>query len=295
MPAPTPAGLNTRFGITNHITFHPGPGGFPFATLATPHGTAEVCLHGAHLTSWIPTGHAPVIWTSPNAIYRPGKAIRGGIPICWPRFADQATPYDIPAHGVARTSLWKVASTSAEETSAKIVLQLPATGEIPSFDLQLTITVSGNLTLELTTTNLAKSPLTLTQALHTYLHVGDIDRIHITGLDGVRYHDKMDNYAEKTQTGDLTIDKAFDSIFEDTATDLHLHDRSLNRTIKVTKTGSRTTVIWNPGKEAAGKMADMPGDGYRTMTCIEAANAGEEIITLPEDESHILGTSIFVQ
>lgn len=292
MPSQTPDELNHHFGIDEHIAFHQGSGDFPFVTLTTSHGTAEVCLYGAHLTSWIPTGAAEVIWTSPDAIYLTGKAIRGGIPVCWPRFADQDTPYDIPAHGVARTSLWKVTSTSADDTEAKITLRLPPCENLPAFDLQLAITVSKELHLELTTTNLSDQPFTITQALHTYLNVGDIDQVEISGLDEVRYHDKMDDYQEKIQTGNLTFDKAFDSIYEGTSSDVLLHDKSLARTIKVTKAGSDTTVIWNPWKETAEKMADMPDNGYQTMVCIEAANAGEEIITLNAGKSHTLTTTI---
>lgn len=292
MPAQTPDELNHHFGIDEHTSFHLGPGDFPFVSLTTSHGTAEVCLYGAHLTSWIPTGAAEVIWTSPDAIYRHGKAIRGGIPVCWPRFADQDTPYEIPAHGVARTSLWEVTSTSSDGNKAKITLRLPPCENLPAFDLQLAITVSEELHLELTTTNLSDQPFTITQALHTYLNVGDISQVEIAGLDEVRYHDKMDAYQEKVQTGNLTFDKAFDSIYECTSSDVLLHDKSLDRTIKITKAGSDTTVIWNPWKEAAEKMADMPDNGYQTMVCIEAANAGEEIITLNAGTSHTLTTTI---
>lgn len=289
----TPSELDANFGIGDYITFHRGDGDFPFAKLKTLHGIAEVCLHGAHVTSWIPTGEAPVIWTSPTAIYKHGKAIRGGIPICWPWFADHPTDPTLPAHGIVRTEMWEVVATSHPDSdTAQITLEFPPPPDRLPFELFLTISLSNSLMLNLSMTNLAESAFTLTDALHTYLNVGSIDAVRIEGLDRIRYHDKMDGYTEKVQSGDVTIGSPCDHVFESARSDILVHDASLARTIRVGKVGSDTTVLWNPWKEGAEKIADMPDDGYRTMVCVEAANAGEEIVRLAPGESHLLGTSI---
>lgn len=79
--------------------------GLSFLDVKTPLCTASLCLQGAHLTSWKPEGHEECLFLSPNAAFAPGKAIRGGIPVCWPWFGSRK---DAPSHGIARTSEWRL-------------------------------------------------------------------------------------------------------------------------------------------------------------------------------------------
>ncbi|CAN5368010.1 D-hexose-6-phosphate mutarotase [soil metagenome] len=301
MNAASPDSLAARFGIPDALAFESGPGGFPFAKIATPEATAEVCLHGGHLTAFAPAGQEPVIWMSPAAVFAPSKAIRGGIPVCWPWFGDHPDdPASKPAHGFARTSLWEVTAASQPEPGAvRLELGLPAAAAPPgvfppAYNCTLAITVARTLALELTTTNLSDSPFVLTAALHTYLNVGDISQIRCEGLDGTRYRDKMDGYRQKSQSGDILIDSPTDRVYEDTTGDTLVRDGALGRTIRVRKSGSSTTVVWNPWAAGAAKMADMPDDGYQTMLCVEAANAGTGAVTLAPGRSHALATMITV-
>ena len=55
--------------------------GVTFLDVETPLCTATLCLQGAHLTSWKPEGHEECLFLSPKAVFAPGKAIRGGIPV----------------------------------------------------------------------------------------------------------------------------------------------------------------------------------------------------------------------
>ena len=68
---------------------------YPIIHLSNQHGTASVALHGAHVIDYTPTHQKPVIFTSTNAIYKKGTAIRGGVPICWPWFS--ATLLTLPS------------------------------------------------------------------------------------------------------------------------------------------------------------------------------------------------------
>ena len=63
---------------------------------------ALVYLHGAHLASFRTSEHGELLWLSEKARYAPGKAIRGGVPICFPWFGAHARA-ELPAHGFART------------------------------------------------------------------------------------------------------------------------------------------------------------------------------------------------
>jgi len=43
---------------------------YPILVVKNTGCEAKVALHGAHLFEWTPTAHQPVIYTSPEAIYR---------------------------------------------------------------------------------------------------------------------------------------------------------------------------------------------------------------------------------
>lgn len=293
--------LNDAFAIADVLAFSAGEGGLPFAKISTPLATAEVCLHGAHVTRFQPTGEQAVLWVSSETPYGMGKAIRGGIPVCWPWFADHPSRPELPAHGIARTAMWEVVSAAVPEPGCvRLELTLPASAASAetfssAFELRLVITVSSVLTVELTATNGSDTAFDVSEALHTYLNVGAIDAVRCEGLDGVRYRDKVDELRQKAQSGEVIFDGRTDRLYEGTTSDILVHDSAFERTIRVSKSGSDTTVVWNPWSELSEKMSDMAADGYRTMVCVEAANASENVIRLQPGESHTLATTIGVE
>lgn len=68
----------------------------------------------------------------------------------------------------------------------------------------------------------------------------------------------------------------------------------LGRRIDIRTEGSRSLVAWNPGEDAASKMADV-GTGWRDYVCLEAANAGPDVIELAPGASHTLTQTISVE
>ncbi|MCB1064206.1 MAG: D-hexose-6-phosphate mutarotase [Verrucomicrobiae bacterium] len=294
--------LNRKFGFPNTLCFVSGEGGLPFILIRTPTATAEICLHGAQLTAFHPASEEqPVIWLSPTAVWDSSKAIRGGIPVCWPWFGDHPSDPEKPAHGFARTSLWEVIATSQPESDIiRVELNLPADAAptelfAPAFELTLVITVADTLSLELTTTNRSPDPFEITEALHTYLNVGAIETVRCVGLNGIGYRDKMDGFQSKRQSGDILFDSPVDRVYEGTSAEVLVHDPAFDRKIRVSKSGSDTTVIWNPWISGAARFGDMPEKGYRTMVCVEAANAGADSLTLQPGEIHSLSTTIGVE
>ena len=87
--------------------------GLPCVTLTHSSGAqALVFVYAAHLTSWKTSDGAEQLFVSSTSDYGGGKAIRGGVPICWPQFAGRG-PYG--KHGFCRNSdKWKVVRTSTE-------------------------------------------------------------------------------------------------------------------------------------------------------------------------------------
>lgn len=294
------AALNQTFGLTDRLNFVTGEGGLLFAKISTPLATAQVCLQGAQVIAFQPSGQQPVLWLSSATAWQEGKAIRGGVPVCWPWFADHPSDRSMPAHGFARTSMWDVVESALEaDGSLRLEMSLPTdagvgVGYREPFELHLVVTVSTELSLQLTTINRSESAFEITEALHSYLNVGDIAAVRCAGLDGLDYRDKVDGLRSKTQQGEVTFSGRTDRIYENTSTEIMIHDDALARVLRIGKSGSDTTVVWNPGPELSHSMADMADDSYRTMICVEAANAGENRVRLEPGERHVMATTIAV-
>jgi len=298
--------LNEHFAIPGALSFAPGNGGLIAARVTTPACTAEIYLHGAHLTAWQPAGHAPAIFLSDRSLFAPGKAIRGGVPIIFPWFgprtATRENPRtDGPAHGFARTSVWQVAFAAlvGDDLHLTLTLAPDETSRALGFDhfqLAYELVLGAELRMRLTVANQADAPLRFEEALHTYLAVGDAAQVEIRGLDDMEFLDKTDGFKRKCQTEEvLHLTQETDRPYLNTAATVTLDDPVLHRRITVAKTNSLTTVIWNPWVAAAEKLPDMDPDGWRSMTCIETANAAENAIMLAPHSAHTMEAHISVQ
>src|SRR5262249_7381595 len=104
------ADLNRHFGIPGIATVVEGNSGLAKVRINTVDVEGEMYLHGAHVTSWKPKGTGEVLFISSKSRWEDGKAIRGGVPICFPWFADRVGDPKSPAHGFIRTKSWKLDS-----------------------------------------------------------------------------------------------------------------------------------------------------------------------------------------
>jgi glucose-6-phosphate 1-epimerase len=254
----------------------PGTGGLPKLALAAADGArAEVYLHGAHVTSWIPADDADDrLFLSARSRFGPGEAIRGGIPVCFPQFASQGP---LANHGFGRVSVWEL--VRAERTAAgaaRAVLRLrdsPATrAQWPhAFALELTVTVAGR-TLELTlaVSNAGTAAFEFTGALHTYLRVADVRRTVVRGLRNARYRDKALATDGNLESGAaLAFDREIDRVYYAAPQDLAADEPG--RTVAVRAIGFPDTVVWNPGPQRGAALGDLEENGYLRMLCVEAA------------------------
>ncbi len=267
--------------------------GYQVAVIDHPAARARLALHGAHLMEWTPAGAAPVLYLSPNAIYREGKAIRGGVPLCWPWFGPHPSDASLPAHGFARNRFWKLISAEEDATGASLRLSLTESLDTMklwphAFQLEMGLHIGARLRLSLTMRNTGSQPFSITGALHTYLAVGGIAGVRIEGLDGVWYQDHAGPVTNRAQTGDVHFTEEVDRIYA-TPADVLIHDSVLQRRLSLCSSGSATTVIWNPGIKKARALTDLPDDGHLKFVCVETANAWENAITLAPGETHTLG------
>ena len=292
--------LNERFG-SKSVTFREGPGKFVTAVICNREAEAEICLHGAHLMKFVPAGEIPVVWMSKSSWFEANKPIRGGVPVCWPYFGAAADP-ELPAHGFARLSEWRIAEVAEEGNATRIAFVLAPEDVtamvVPfAFELRMEFLVGRILQMTLTMKNCSESEQVITDALHTYFNVKSAEAIVIRGLDAVEYENRVVG-AEAfgcVQDGDIRIDCEVDRIYLDTTGAVEILDPGFDRTIVVEKFGSASTVVWNPWIRKSHAMPDFGDEEYHTMVCIEAVNASKDRRTLPPGGSHVLSQKITVK
>ena len=291
--------LNASFEMDERARFTAGEGGLPRLEVKTPEASGELYLHGAQVTGWRPTGQDEVLFVSRQSRWEAGKAIRGGIPVCFPWFRNKADDSKAPAHGFARTRSWQVASVAAEGDGVTAVLALESDESsllwwLHAFRTTLRVHFGAQLTVALSVLNTGKAPFSFEEALHTYHRVGDAARVRVGGLDGVTYLDNVDGNVRKTQQGNVVFQGPTDNAYLATQSELTLHDPVLDRTLRIDKRGSRTTVVWNPWESGAKAMADLGDEEWREMTCVEASNILSGAVTLEAGQTHTMETTISV-
>ena len=294
--------LQTTFSSGNTIAFEQLENGIVLAKIDNSLATATVSLYGGHIVEWRPKHQAvPVLWRSRLVQFIPGKAIRSGVPVCWPWFGPHPTDPTLPSHGYARVSPWQVTSVSTGVTGAtEIVMTMLETDsgrQQQDFFVRLTIrmVIADVLSISLTTTNLGKQDIVFSEALHAYLNISDIANVQVTGLNGCEYVDSTRGNVHERQSGPVTFSERLDRIYLNTKTDCLINDPGWARSIKVTKSGSLSTVVWNPWLATASKMDDLGHEGWRTMVCVESANALANRSTVKAGASHTLGVTYSVE
>lgn len=297
--------LNQQFALASpeaSLRIINGAGDIPLIEVKNQLSEARISLQGAHILSWRPCNQDDVIWLSEEARFSAGKSVRGGVPICWPWFGAHQSNDSFPAHGFARTVMWELSgveqldtgdtqirfSLNTEDLSEELQKMWPY-----STSVEYTITMGAALKLELKTTNNSAEELVIGEALHTYFNISDIKATQVEGLDKKEYLDKPDNFKRKKQNGFIDIKEEVDRVYVKTADDIIINN-SL-RKIKITKTGSQSTIVWNPWETVAEKMGDLGKGGYLQMLCVESANAAEDVIHINAGQSHNLCVTYSVQ
>ena len=264
--------------------------GYPVVTVNHSTCKAQVALHGAHVISWCPTGHEEVLYLSPDAVYREGKAIRGGIPICWPWFNAHPSDPDLPSHGLVRNQFWELESTDADDEG--VVAKLRRTTE--HWTVVATIRMASSLEAAIESTNLGDDQLLVSGALHSYFRVGDVRQITIKGLEDAAYLDTVGQHTNRHQTGVIEIDREVDRYYDSSAA-VRLEDPLKERTILIDKENSPSTVVWNPWIEKAAALGDLPNEDYLAFACVEAAITNDRAVALSQGETHRFATRISVE
>jgi len=281
------------------VRIAPGDGALPPIVVNAPHATAEIYLHGAHVTHFQPTGAEPVLFVSGKSHFESGKAIRGGVPVIFPWFGPRSGDPSAPMHGFVRTADWELIDAVATEEDVTVRFGFKSSETTRKwlrndFELVYSVRVGRSLELSLEVRNRSASAFTFEEALHSYLTVGDVRQVTIEGLSGKTYIDKTAAMARKTQSGPIRIEGETDRVYLNTADAVTVSDPTMNRRLIISKTGSQSTVVWNPWIDKAKALPDFGDDEWPHMLCIETVNAADNAVTLPAGQSHVMSAIIGV-
>jgi D-hexose-6-phosphate mutarotase len=278
--------------IPGRVKLTAGNGGLTKVIATSNVSTAEIYLHGAHVTGFQKNGEPPLIFMSRKSWFAPDRPIRGGVPICFPWFGNRDGK---PSHGFARLSEWQMVKSAAAPdgtvTLRFALPQIPGREAWKNLRTEFVVTVAGMLTMELIAANdSCDETLEIENCLHTYFHVGDISAISLSGLRAAHFNDfaagdtgtrKMENDAV------LRITKETNRVYPDNTNTVEIRDENLRRIIHVEKFGSKSTVVWNPWTTQ--KLPDDfdPAE-HNQMVCVESGNVKQNKISLAPGQTSAL-------
>ena len=262
------------------VTFSRLESGLEIVSVTNKFASAKITTNGAHIFEYAPTGEKNLLWVSKKAFMEPGKPIRGGVPVCWPWFGSSAKE-GWPGHGFVRKEQWEIAEIAELPSGAtKLIFKIDSDmkqyemAEFP-FTVFMIFTVGKELEMTLVMINKGKEPVKIGCALHTYFAISDIRKVAVSGLDQNTYVDYREGSDRKelVQQGDILINDEIDNVYFPASGTTEIVDPGWGRIITVEKSGSDSTVVWNPWVEKAKTMADYAPEEYTEMICVECANA----------------------
>ncbi|WP_028626941.1 D-hexose-6-phosphate mutarotase [Metapseudomonas resinovorans] len=260
----------------------------------------QVAQQGAQILGYQRDGEPPLIWLSNQAAYQKGKAVRGGVPVCWPWFGDlRRNPAEVqgmheggplcPAHGLVRELDWELLNIDTNGTTVHMAFAVDSRSPLlPGWPhaakLRLDIRLGEALQVSLTSHNLGDTPLAISQALHSYFAISDIREVEVEGLDGCPYIETLEDWQLRKQQGNITFSGETDRIYLKTPSRMSIVDRAWKRRIQLDVEGSASAVVWNPWVDKARRLSQFAEDAWQGMLCIETARVMDDILVLKPGE-----------
>lgn len=272
-----------QFEIPGHLSFLEGEGGLIKIVIDTAVSDAEIYLHGAHVTHFQKKGEEPILFMSAASDFALEKPIRGGVPIIFPWFGSRD---GLPAHGFARLVAWTLRETSQlPDGSVCLHFRMPTT---ELYEAEFRVVIGDCLSMDLSVSCSNPNEVEFESCLHTYFKVSSIDNIAIRGLRNVSYVDKIKNTVCLESAPVIEITSEVDRVYFDTTSTVEIEDRGLHRKIRVEKSMSNSTIVWNPWIEKSKRMPDFGDDEYQQMVCVESGNVAKNQIVLKPMETSVM-------
>jgi glucose-6-phosphate 1-epimerase len=262
-------------------TVEAGENGLARVVLAHPSGArAEAYQHGAHVASYRPAGDEEVFFVSRRARFDAASAIRGGVPVVFPQFAEKGP---LMKHGFARLAEWALPETAAEDGVARATFVLTDSPESMNqwphtflTSLAVALTAEG-LEMRLDVFNRGAGPMEFTVALHSYFSVADVREAAVLDLKGFAYHDKEIDRDRAQEEDEIVVRGPLDRVYLGAPDLIRIRDGAGGRMLVIEKEGFADAVVWNPWIEGAAKLDDMEDDDYLRMLCVEAGTVGAPV------------------
>lgn len=258
----------------------------PALQIRNTHCDALVSLQGAQLLSFRAAGQKPLLWLSEQAAYLPGKAIRGGIPLCFPWFGPHAADPQKPAHGFARQREWTLWQAREQADHTALAFRLSdddATRALwpHAFVATLTLTLGATLSVTLQVENTGSTAFRFSFALHSYFPVTDIESVRVEGLEAQGFIDQLQNDARcPAEQAAIRFSRETDRLYEGAGGYYRIVDEAGDGSIRIAAPSCHSAIVWNPWTEKTQRLADMANEAWRHMLCVECGNAGRDTIEL---------------
>jgi glucose-6-phosphate 1-epimerase len=266
-------------------------------------GWAEVSPWGAQVLRAVPHGGTDLLWQTDgvflNSARAAGKALRAGIPLCWPWFLGHPEGMPgAPSHGLGRILDWEVVDgRQAEMVQLRCAVDMTPWGVPTTLQAQVRIALlADGVSVRLTTRNVGAAPMRLTQALHTYVRVGEVADVRLLGLAGLPNRHVLTGEIMAPVGDALQIEGQVERVFSWTRPvgTVRVQDARLRRTVTVAGGLVRPggvleggdVVVFNPGLEKA-KGLDMRPEHYANFVCVETANIGRPVVVGPGEACDI--------
>ncbi|OAY49063.1 putative glucose-6-phosphate 1-epimerase isoform X1 [Manihot esculenta] len=257
--------------------------------------SVRVSLHGGQVVSWRNEQGEELLFTSSKAVFKPPKAMRGGIPICFPQFGNCGS---LEQHGFARNKFWTIdddppplQSNDSQGKSFVDLLLKPSEEDLKcwphsfEFRVRVLLAKNGDLALISRVRNINGKPFSFSFAYHTYLSVSDISEVRIEGLETLDYLDNLCQRERFTEQGDaLTFESEVDRVYLSSPNVIAVLDHERKRTFVIRKEGLPDVVVWNPWEKKSKAMADFGDEEYKHMVCVDAAAIEKPITLKPGEE-----------
>ncbi len=261
----------------------PGIHGLPKVQLHTADGaSAEIYLHGAHLTSWRTADGMERLYLSPRSEFKEGAAIRGGVPVIFPQFSGLGP---LPKHGFARNHAWELVPGQAGETTLRFDGNEQTHKLWPQrYRTELTIRIAGQ-TLEMTlkVENRGDAGFDFHAALHGYYEVASSTECTVTGLGGLMWrnnptatvHEDSEEVIHFGEEVDRTIYGSSDRV---------IHLTGGGSRYRFTQEGFQDSVVWNPGPKVCANIPDLEPESWLHYICVEAASVRQPVHLAPGEQ-----------
>jgi glucose-6-phosphate 1-epimerase len=230
------------------------------------------CAHGGHILGWIPAGSdSDRLWLSDLRQCGPGLAIRGGVPVIFPQFADRGP---LPKHGLARDRAWVMTSAGVDDGgwahwSAHLRSDEATLRIWPhEFTLDLDVRAAGpDLQIALSVRNDSIADFSFAAALHAYLRVAPAATV--TGLGARPAQDNARGGSPMTLANGPILATATRDVAVLGVEGPVRVDQAGREALMISATGFPDRVIWNPGPDNG--IADIASGTEAGFACIEPA------------------------